>query len=97
MSGEQQNPSEVDALPPPTPEAVSLRVFTCAFLSTMNRRKGEAFLREVARLYADEDEMAKIWPIRPTSERPAVLRARAASLAWFRATLPTFLASLRKE
>src|SRR6188474_1599505 len=96
---EPQNVPETtsEEMPPVTPEAVSLRIFASAYLATVSRRKGDAFLREVARLYADEESMANIFPIRPPSQRPAVTKARRQSLTWFRTALPLFLASMRRR
>jgi hypothetical protein len=83
-------------LPEPTAELFLLRVFAEAFISTMPRKRGEAFLRAAAEIMAREESLAAVIPIRP-EDRHASATARREAMATFRRDMPVFLARLPDE
>lgn len=87
----------MEELPEPSAELVLIRVFVAAHVSTISRRRGEAFLRRTAELLENEESVASLVPIRPMAQAAAMNRARREALAVFRTYLPALIASLSKE
>ncbi|WP_332763991.1 hypothetical protein [Phenylobacterium sp.] len=88
------DPPAPSELPPPSAEIVLLRVFASAYLTTVSRKKGDAFLRAAAEILRDEESLAAVMPIRGASQAAAVSKARRGAIALFRALTPTFLGRL---
>lgn len=87
--------SKPEDLPAPSAELVLWRVAVEAFLDTMPRKKGEAFLIRMGELLASEEAVSNILPIRPDSETEMVQAARVQAVAMFRQYLRVFMARLR--
>jgi hypothetical protein len=91
---------ESEELPPPSPELVLMRVFVAAYIATAHerpKRRGRAFLRRAVRLLEQEDSIALLSPIRPSSQHVAVAKARRGAVSMFREYRPFFLAMLPPE
>jgi hypothetical protein len=91
MSGVQTNPLE---FPEISGEMKLMMVLAEAYLSTVSRKRGEAFLRSAATILTREAALSEIVPIRgPRGTPDATLHALAA----FRLAMPTLLAMLPPE
>jgi hypothetical protein len=66
-------------------------------LATLPRRRGNALLREAARLLESEESVALLMPIRPPSEYAIATQARREAVSVFRQILPALIASLPGE
>jgi hypothetical protein len=87
----------VDGLPDVDVSLVLIRTGAEAIIRTFGRRKGEKFLREWLTILSDEEKMSVILPIRPTRDRPAVMRARRQALLWLESVQPTLTAAIPPE
>lgn len=85
---------EAAGLPPPSPELVLLRVAMEAYVQTAGRKRAERFLRVVVDTLANEENLSSVLPLRPSADAAELARAREQALAWYRSTLPLFLARL---
>jgi hypothetical protein len=93
-------PSVASDMPAPDVSLVLMRVFLEAHLATAHEkpaRRARAFLSMAARSLADEESIATVMPIRPSSEHAAQAEARRQAIAWARQMMPVFLARLPKE
>lgn len=88
------------ANPRPSAEFVLLRVFVEAYLATAHekpRRRARSFLDAAAGILEDEQTVASVRPIRPSSDHLAMVQARREALAMFERLRPTLLARLPTE
>lgn len=97
MNGVTKSESVPAALPVPSAEMILLRVMVQAHLSTVSKRRGEAFLRACADILATEDSIALVVPIRDAGAHADIAVARKHAIAMFRGYLPTLIASLPKD
>lgn len=70
------------------------RVHVEALLAVMPRKRGERYLRLMAEKLADEENLASVFQIRPSSHRAASRRATLQAAELLERTMPLFLARL---
>lgn len=87
-------PTSKDELPTPSAELVLSRVIVEAWLRTVTRKEGAAFLQNLAGVIGDSEEMAAVVPILRTEAGRAKARAEREALAALRQMLPVFIATL---
>jgi hypothetical protein len=88
---------EPEVLPEPSAAIILIRVFVASYLSTAHEkpeRRARAFLEKASDLLENEDSVALLRRIRPTSQDAAVSRARQEACAIFREYRPFLLAML---
>lgn len=88
------DPSLSDELPDPSASLVISRVIVEAWIRTVSRRQGAEFLKSLAAVLEDREEMACVVPIRRTEKAAAAARAEREALAALRQMLPVFIATL---
>jgi hypothetical protein len=97
---QQTSKSDIDELPPSTPEWVAMRVFVAAYLKTAHlkpRARAAAFVREASAMFDNEENLGLLFPIRPSSQSSDVSRSRRQAMAMYRQYLPTFIACIPEE
>lgn len=87
-------PSTKDEQPAPSASLIVSRVIVEAWLRSVDRKTGAAFLENLACVLADQEEMASVVPIRRTERGAAAARAEREALAALRQMLPVFIATL---
>lgn len=76
---------------------ILFRAIVGAHLTLISEKKADAFLREVARIMADEESLAAISPIRPSARSEALALSRIQAAEAYRAVTPVLQASVRRK
>lgn len=84
-------------LPAPTAAMVLLRAHIEASIATMGRRKAEKYLRQLAEIIAQEENLSAVFHLRPVTQHADVRKARRQASAMFQGYLPLFLARIPRE
>lgn len=86
-----------EQLPGPSAEAVFIRVQTEALITVLGRKKGAMFVRLMDDAFADEQRMASVVPLRPSSMNAVVRSKRWQAAALFDAMRPLFMARVPRR
>lgn len=76
---------------------VFLRAHIEATIATMGRRRAERYLRLMAEIISQEENLSAVFQLRPVTQQGEVRKARRQAAAMFDGYLPLFLARLRRE
>lgn len=86
--------SSPEDLPPPTAEAILIRVAMARWLGSIPRADALRVLQGMAEDLATEESLSNVLLIRPPADQPAVNLARRQAIAQFRRFLPVWLQAL---
>lgn len=88
------DPTSPDDVPPASVELDALQVLLAAYLVVEGREKGQKMLAEIASTLALREEVETVVEFLPPKQRAARQRVRRQTAAWFRNSLPDWIARL---